>query len=108
MKVNIYYSYDEITGDNKVKVLEVPDEILAMISSNYARYQNFLINLEDLNDRAKNSNRIKELLTKYKDSKWNLEKFIFDATGLIPCNDDCLNGYYGVENAETEETILEY
>ena len=42
MKVNIYYSYDEITGDDKVKVLEVPDEILAMISSNYARYQNFL------------------------------------------------------------------
>ena len=108
MKVNIYYSHDEITGDDKVKVLEVPDEILAMISSNYARYQNFLINLEDLDDRVKNSNRIKELLTKYKDSKWNLEKFIFDATGLIPCNGDCLNGYYGVENAETEETILEY
>ena len=69
MKVNIYYSYDEITDDDKVKVLEVPDEILAMISSNYARYQNFLINLEDLDDRVKNSNRIKELLTKYKDSK---------------------------------------
>ena len=77
MKVNIYYSYDEITGDVKVKVLEVPDEILAMISSNYARYQNFLINLEDSDDRVKNSNRIKELLTKYKDSKWNLEKIHF-------------------------------
>ena len=48
MKVNIYYSYDEITGDDKVKTLEVPDEIIAMISSNYARYQNFLINLEDI------------------------------------------------------------
>lgn len=102
MKINIYYSYD------KVKTLEVPDEIIAMTISNYARYQNFLINLEDLEDRVKNSDRIKELLTKYKESKWNLEKFIFDTTGLISCNDDCLNGYYGVENAETEEIILEY
>lgn len=108
MKINIYYSCDKITGDDKVKTLEVPDEIIAMISSNYARYQNFLINLEDLEDIVKNSNRIKELLTKYKESKWNLEKFIFNTTGLIPCNDDCLNGYYVVEIAETEETILEY
>lgn len=108
MKINIYYSYDEVTSDDKVKTLEVPDEIIAMISSNYARYQNFLINLEDIEDIAKNLNRIKELLTKYKESKLNLEKFIFDTTGLISCNDDCLNGYYVVENAETEETILEY
>ena len=108
MKINIYYSYDEVTGDDKVKTLEVPDEIIAMISSNYARYQNFLINLEDIEDRVKNSNRIKELLTKYKESKRNLEKFIFDTTGLIPCNDDCLNGYCVVENAETEEALLEY
>ena len=92
MKINIYYSYDEVTGNDKVKTLEVPDEIIAMVSSNYARYQNFLINLEYLEDSVKNSNRIKELLTKYKESKWNLEKFIFDATGLIPCNDARLNG----------------
>ena len=108
MKINIYYSYDEVTGDDKVKTLEVPDEIIAMISSNYARYQNFLINLEDIEDRVKNSNRIKELLTKYKESKRDLEKFIFDTTGLIPCNDDYLNGYCVVENAETEEALLEY
>ncbi len=108
MKVNIYYSYDEVTGDDKVKALEVPNEIIAMINSSYTKYQNFLISLENSEDRVKNSNRIKELLTEYKESKWKLEKFIFDTTGLISCNDDCTNGYYGVEDAETEETILEY
>lgn len=108
MKVNIYYGYDEVTGDDREKVLEVPNEIITTINSSYTRYQNFLINLENLEDRVKNSEKIKELLTEYKESKWKLEKFIFDTTGLIPCNDDCINGYYGVENAETEETILEY
>lgn len=108
-KVNIFYNYDEVTGDEEVKVLNVPDKIVNTINDNYAEYIKFLVSLRTSEKRTKKeSDKIEELLTKYKESQWELEKFIFDAISLSPCNDDDMSGYYLVEDAETEISLLEY
>ena len=44
-KVNIYYNNDELTGDDEVKVLEIPDEIIDTINDSYVSYISFLRNL---------------------------------------------------------------
>lgn len=107
-KVNIYYSYDELTGDYEVKTLEVPDKIIDVINDSYENYMSFLKNLKNLKDRTRNSNKINKLLAEYKKSQWELEKFIFDTIGFVSCNYDDIEGYYLVEDAETEEELLEY
>ena len=107
-KVNIYYNNDELTGDDEVKVLEIPDEIIGAINNSYVSYISFLRNLKDSKDRTKNSDEIKKLLYEYKEAEYRLEEFIFNATFLLPINKDTISGYCGVENAETEEIILEY
>ena len=35
-KVNIYYNNDELTGDDEIKVLEIPDEIIDAIAEEKA------------------------------------------------------------------------
>ena len=109
-KVNIYYNNDELTGDDEVKVLEIPDEIINAINDSYVSYISFLRNLKDSKDRTKNSNNIKinKLLIKYKKSKRKLEEFIFNSIGFSPFNYDNMSGFFLVEDAETEEALLEY
>lgn len=107
-KVNIYYNNDELTGDDEVKVLEIPDEIIDAINDSYVSCISFLKNLKDSKDRTKNSNKIYELLIKYKKSKRKLEEFIFNSIGFSPINYNDMSGYFLVEDAETEEALLEY
>lgn len=107
-KVNIYYNNDELTGDDEVKVLEIPDEIVGAINDSYVSYISFLRNLKDSKDRTKNSNKLNELLIKYKKSKQKLEEFIFNSIGFSPINYNDMSGYFLVEDAETEEALLEY
>ena len=107
-KVNIYYNNDELTGDDEVKVLEIPDEIIDTINDSYVNYISFLSKLKDLKDRTKNSNKINELLIKYKKSKRKLEEFIFNSIGFSPINYNDMSGYFLVEDVETEEALLEY
>lgn len=109
-KVNIYYNNNEFTGEDEVKVLEVPDEIIDTINDNYVSYISFLRNLKDSKDRTKNSNKLKlnKLLIKYKKSKRKLEEFIFNSISFSPINYNDMSGYFLVEDAETEEALLEY
>lgn len=111
MKVNIYcYTYND-TKDveiENIKTLEVPNDLVNAIDSKYHDYVSFLGSLKTLKDRTKNSDEIKKLLYEYKEAEYRLEEFIFNATFLLPINKDTISGYCGVENAETEEIILEY
>lgn len=109
-KINIYYNNDELTGEDEIKVLEIPDEIIYAINNNYVNYISFLRNLKDSKDRTKNSNKLKlnKLLIKYKKSKRKLEEFIFNSISFSPINYDDMSGYFLVEDAETEEALLEY
>lgn len=109
-KVNIYYNNNEFTGEDEVKVLEIPDEIIDAINNSYVSCISFLSNLKNLKDRNKNSNKLKlnELLIKNKKSKRKLEEFISNSIGFSPYNYDNMSGYFLVEDAETEEALLEY
>ena len=110
MKVNIYYNYDEeTTNSGSVKTLEVPEEIVTAINDSRKAYKDFLATLGTIKDRTRNALKTRKLYEEYKESKNKLENYILETTGLLSYSSDpCGLGYFGVENAETEEIILIY
>lgn len=108
MKVNIYYNYNEETDSDSVKTLEIPNEIVTTMNNSRKAYKDFLATL-DLKDRIRNTDKIKKLYEEYEKSRYRLEDYILENTGLLSYSSDPYGlGYYGIEDVETEEIILEY